>query len=412
MIAREIAPHLLRLFGQYPFVTVTGPRQSGKTTLCRSVFGHLAYANLEAPHVRRLAEDDPRAFLAQFPDGAVLDEVHRVPDLLSYLQVLGDEAGRPGLFVLTGSEQFGLTGAVSQSLAGRTALLRLLPFTLAERRSAGAADTLEEVLYSGCYPRIHDRGLNPTEALGDYWETYVERDARRIGAIRNLAAFREFAMLCAGRVGQLVNETALGADASVSRPTVSEWLAVLEASDIVFRLRPYSANLRKRLTRSPKLYFHDVGLAGYLLGIEEPRHLIGHPLRGALFENVAVTEAVKQAYNRARRPRLWFFRDRSGFECDLLYETAAGLAAVEIKSGRTIASDWFDAPRRLAKILPQITAQAVVYGGTERQVRTDATAVPLSEFAGFLADLHAAPSGSDTGGAVASLREAILDEPW
>ncbi len=394
MIEREITPHLLRLFGQYPFVTVTGPRQAGKTTLCRSVFADLAYANLEAPHVRRLAEDDPQAFLAQFPDGAVLDEVHRVPDLLSYLQVLGDELGRPGLFVLTGSEQFGLTGAVSQSLAGRTALLRLLPFTLAERRSAAAADTLEEVLYSGCYPRIHDRGLNPTEALGDYWETYVERDARRIGAIRNLAAFRELATLCAGRVGQLLNETSLGADAGVSRTTVSEWLAVLEASDIVFRLRPYHTNLRKRLTRSPKLYFHDVGLASYLLGIAEPRHLIGHPLRGALFENAAVTEAVKHAYNRARRPRLAFFRDRSGFECDLLYETPAGLAAIEVKSGRTIASDWFDPPRRLAEILPQVTAQVVVHGGSERQRRTSATAVPLGDFAGFLAGLDTAGAGA------------------
>ncbi|MCY3786135.1 MAG: ATP-binding protein [bacterium] len=398
MIEREIAPHLLRLFGQYPFVTVTGPRQSGKTTLCRGLFGHLGYANLEEPRTRRFAEADPLGFLAQFPGGAVLDEIHRAPDLLSYLQVLGDEAGRPGLFVLTGSEQFGLTGAVSQSLAGRTALLRLLPFTLAERRSAGAADTIEEVLYSGCYPRIHDRRLNPTEALGDYWETYVERDVRRIGAIRNLASFREFATLCAGRVGQLLNETSLGADAGVSRPTVSEWLAVLEASDILLRLRPYHTNLRKRLTRSPKLYFHDVGLASYLLGIADQRHLIGHPLRGALFENAAVTEAVKHAYNRARRPRLSFFRDRSGFECDLLYETPAGLAAIEIKSGRTIASDWFSAPRRLAGILPQVTAQAVVHGGAERQARTTATAVPLSEFAGFLSDLDTPQAPPDDTG--------------
>ena len=389
VIEREIAPHLLRLFGEYPFVTVTGPRQSGKTTLCQSVFAHLGYANLEAPHVRGFAERDPLGFLAQFPDGAVLDEIHRAPDLLSYLQVLGDEVGRPGLFVLTGSEQFGLTGAVSQSLAGRTALLRLLPFTLAERRLAGAGETLEEVLYSGCYPRIHDRRLNPTEALGDYWETYVERDVRRIGAVRNLTAFREFATLCAGRVGQLLNETALGADVGVSRPTVSEWLAVLEASDIVFRLRPYHTNVRKRLTRSPKLYFHDVGLASYLLGVEEPRHLIGHPLRGSLFENAAVGEAVKHAHNRARRPRLSFFRDRSGFEVDLLYPTPRGLAAVEIKSGRTIASDWFGPLRRLAESLPEVTALAVVFGGDEPQVRSAATAVPLAGFAELLAGFDA-----------------------
>lgn len=391
MIEREIARHLLRLFGQYPFVTVTGPRQSGKTTLCRRVFTHLDYANLEDPRTRRFALDDPVGFLEQFSDGAVLDEIQRAPELLSYLQALADDAGRPGLFVLTGSEQFGLTDAVSQSLAGRTALLRLLPFTLAECRSAGAADSLQDVLYAGCYPRIHDRGLNPTEALGDYWETYVERDVRRIGAIRNLGAFRDFAVLCAGRVGQLLNETALGADAGVSRPTVSEWLAVLEASDVVFRLRPFHSNVRKRLTRSPKLYFHDVGLASYLLGIETPRHLVGHPLRGALFENAAVTEAVKHAYNRARRPRLSFFRDRTGFECDLLYEAPAGLAAIEIKSGKTIASDWFASPRRLADLLPEVKAQAVVYGGAERQERTSATALPLSDLARYLTDLDSTP---------------------
>ena len=387
MIEREIAPHLLRLFEQYPFVTLTGPRQSGKTTLCRSVFGHLGYANLEDPRMRRFAQDDPIGFLARFPDGAVLDEIQRVPDLPSYLQVMADEVGRPGLFVLTGSEQFGLTGTITQSLAGRTALLRLLPFTLAERGLAGGGEALEEVLYSGGYPRIFHRKLNPTEALGDYWETYVERDVRRIGAIRNLEAFREMAMLCAGRAGQLLNETSLGSDAGVSRTTVSEWLATLEASDIMFRLRPYHTNIRKRLTRSPKLYFHDVGLACYLIGIDSPSHLVAHPLRGALFENLVVTEAIKHTYNRARRPRLSFFRDRSGLECDLIYETPEGLAAIEIKSGNTIASDWFATPRKLAKILPQVTTQAVIYGGAERQNRTTATALPFNDFAGFLTEL-------------------------
>jgi len=403
VIEREITPHLVRLFGQYPFVTVTGPRQSGKTTLCRSAFGELAYANLEDPQVRAYAERDPRGFLAEFPDGAVLDEVHRVPDLLSYLMVLGDEAGRPGMFVLTGSEQFGLTGVVSQSLAGRTALLRLLPFSLAECRRAGASERIEEILYDGCYPRIHDRGLNPTEALGAYWETYVERDARRIGRIRNLSQFRDFAGLCAGRVGQLLNLTSLGGDAGVSHPTAAEWIAVLEASDIVFRLRPHHANTRKRLTRSPKLYFHDVGLAAYLLGISDPDQLVRHPLRGALFENAAIVEAVKHRYNRgttAFLPDIAFYRDHKGFEVDLLYPTGDGLAAIEIKSGRTVASDWFAGPARLAGTLPGITAQAVVYGGAERQHRTAGDVVPLGQFAEFLANLdapppHLAPDGLD-----------------
>ena len=390
MINRAIAPHLLRLFGQYPFVTVTGPRQSGKTTLCRAVFTDLDYANLEAPHVRDFAEADPLGFLEQFPDGAVLDEIHRVPDLLSYLQVLADEERRNGLFALTGSEQFGLTGAVSQSLAGRTAMLRLLPFTLAERRLTGAADRVDDVLYSGCYPRIHDQGLDPTEALADYWVTYVERDVRRIGAIRDLDAFRQFATLCAGRVGQLLNLSQLGADAGVTQPTASEWLAVLEASDIAFRLQPYATNLRKRVTRAPKLYFHDVGLASYLIGIRSAEQVTAHPLRGSLFENAAVTEAVKHRLNgAARRADLMFFRDRRGLEVDLLYPTAQGLAAVEIKSGRTIASDWFGPARRLAQSLPEVTAQAVVYGGDEPQVRSDATAVPLASFADLLAGLDA-----------------------
>ena len=391
----------MRLFGQYPFVTVTGPRQSGKTTLCRSVFDHLDYANLEAPHVREFAEADPLSFLERYNQGAVLDEVHRVPDLLSYLQVLADEEGRNGLFVLTGSEQFGLTNAVSQSLAGRTAMLRLLPFTLAERRAVGGGEGIDEILYSGGYPRIHDQRLDPTEALADYWATYVERDVRRIGAIRNLEAFRRFATLCAGRVGQLLNVTQLAADTGVTQPTASEWLAVLEASDILFRLQPYATNLRKRVTRSPKLYFNDVGLASYLIGIRSPDQIAAHPLRGPLFENAAISEAVKHRFNNSeRRIDLMFFRDRRGLEVDLLYPTPRGLAAIEIKSGRTIASDWFGPPRRLAEALPQITDQAVVYGGDEPQKRGETTAVPLAGFADLLAGYDTQPSAGESGAPV------------
>ena len=395
MIEREITPHLVRLFEQYPFVTVIGPRQAGKTTLCRAAFGDLGYANLEDPQVRAYAESDPLGFLAEFPEGAVLDEVHRVPDLLSYLMVRADDEGRPGMFVLTGSEQFGLTDAVSQSLAGRTALLRLLPFTLAECRLAGAGERIEEILYAGCYPRIHDRGLNPTEALASYWETYVERDVRRIGEIRELAAFRDFAALCAGRVGQLVNLSSLGADAGVKHPTIANWITTLEISDIVFRLRPFHDNNTKRLTRSSKLYFHDVGLASYLVGINDPDQIRTHPLRGALFENAVVAEALKHRCNMGPAGRiadLAFYRDRKGFEVDLLYPTAgAGRAAIEIKSGRTVASDWFAAPARLARSRPEICAEAIVYGGDVRQRRSTADVVPLSEFAEFLDGLDALP---------------------
>ena len=235
MIDREITRRLTTLFQQYPFVTVTGPRQSGKTTLCRAAFPDLQYANLEAPDQREFAESDPRGFLSQLGEGAIIDEVQHVPALLSYLQVLADEIGRNGLFVLTGSEQFRLSDAIGQSLAGRTALLRLLPFSLAERQRTGASDAINDIIYSGFYPRILDQGLDPWQALGDYFETYVERDVRRLGEIRNLSGFRLFVRLCAGRVGQLVNLSSLGSDAGVSHTTAREWLTVLETSYIVFQ---------------------------------------------------------------------------------------------------------------------------------------------------------------------------------
>ena len=384
MIEREIVPCLAALFGQYPFVTVTGPRQSGKTTLCRTAFPHLDYVNLEAPDRREFAESDPRGFLARFGEGAIVDEIQRVPDLLSYLQVLADEAGRNSLFVLTGSEQFGLSDVIGQSLAGRTALLRLLPFSLAERRRTGASDDIDDILYSGFYPRIHDRKLEPRQALGDYFETYVERDVRRIGEIRNLANFRRFVRLCAGRVGQLANLSYLGADAGVSHTTASHWLTVLEASYVVFRLPPFHANIRKRLIKTPKLYFYDVGLASHLIGIEHAGQIGTHPLRGALFENAVVVEALKHRFNRGRRSNLSFFRDNRGLECDLLYENGNGMGAIEIKSGATVASDWFDSLNRVARELPEIATRAVVYGGSERQSRRDGELVPLTGLGGML----------------------------
>ena len=384
MIEREITGRLKALFAQYPFVTVTGPRQSGKTTLCRAAFPGLQYVNLEAPDQRDFAVSDPRGFLAQLGDGAIIDEVQYVPALLSYLQVLADERGRNGLFVLTGSEQFRLSDAISQSLAGRTALLRLLPLSLRERRRADASDAIDDIIYSGFYPRILDQGLDPRQALGDYFETYVERDVRRLGGIRNLSAFRLFVRLCAGRVGQLLNLSSLGSDAGVSHTTAREWLAILDRSYIAFQLPPFHANIRKRLVRSPKLYFHDVGLASYLLGIESPQQVATHPLRGALFENVVVTEALKHGFNRGRQPNLSFFRDSRGLECDLFYETGQGISAIEVKSGSTVASDYFTSINRVAELVPAVSAKTVVYGGMARQSRSDCEVVPLAGFAGVL----------------------------
>ena len=379
MIEREITSRLTTLFEQYPFVTVTGPRQSGKTTLCRTAFPYLRYANLEAPDQREFAESDPRGFLSQLGEGAIIDEIQHVPNLLSYLQVIADESGRNGLFVLTGSEQFRLSDAISQSLAGRTALLRLLPFSLSERERTGASAEIDDVLYSGFYPRILDQDLDPWQALGDYFETYVERDVRRLGGIRNLTAFRRFVRLCAGRIGQLVNLRSLGSDVGVSHTTVREWLTVLETSYIVFQLQPFHANIRKRLVKAPKMYFYDVGLASYLLGIENARQIATHPLRGALFENAVVAEILKHRFNMGRQSNIFFFRDSRGLECDVFYETGDGIAAIEVKSGATVNSDYFRSIRKVAELIPRISSTAVIYGGESRQSRSDCEVLPFGE---------------------------------
>lgn len=391
MIEREIAPRLAKLFKQHPFVTVTGPRQSGKTTLCRETFPNLQYVNLEIPEQREFARSDPNRFLSELREGAILDEVQRAPDLLSYLQVLGDEKGRNSLFVLTGSENLTLSQSVSQSLAGRTALLCLLPFSLLESRRAGASTLIDDMLYSGFYPRIHNQGLDPQQVLGDYFETYVERDVRRLGEIHNLSSFRRFVRLCAGRVGQLVNLSSLGADVGVSHATARNWLALLEASYIVFLLPPFHANIRKRLVKSPKIYFYDVGLVSYLIGIERSEQIATHPLRGALFENLVVAEALKYRFNRGRRFNLSFFRDSRGLECDLLFQTGRGMGAVEIKSGETIASDYFDSLNRVAELVPEIFSKAVVYGGMDNQSRSTGSIVPFHDLCEVLERFEANP---------------------
>ena len=384
MIEREITPVLTRLFQQYPVVTVTGPRQSGKTRLCQAVFPHLNRFDLEAPDWREFAMADPRGFLAQVGDGAIIDEVQNVPTLLSYIQVDVDERGRNGCFVLTGSAQLPLLQSVSQSLAGRTALLKLLPFSLAERARTGSSMAVEEVIFSGFYPRILDQGLNPRQALGNYFETYVERDVRPFNEIRKLSSFRRFVRLCAGRVGQVVNFNSLASDAGVSHPTAREWLTILEASYVVFQLEPFHANIRKRLIKSPKLYFYDVGLASYLIGIENAQQVTTHPLRGALFENVVVIEALKHRLNRGRTPELSFFRDSKGLECDLLLEAGGGIAAIEAKSGSTVSGDFFAPLHKVAELVPNVVSKTVVYGGNTRQERSDSAAVPLAGLAGVI----------------------------
>lgn len=260
----------------------------------------------------------------------------------------------------------------------------MLPFSLAERLEAKPTGEVDELLHHGFYPRVFDHDLDPSQAYADYFETYVERDLRQVGEVRNLSSFQRFVRLCAGRVGQLVNLSSLGGDAGVSHVTARQWLTLLEASYIVFQLPPYHSNIRKRLVRSPKFYFHDVGLACHLVGIEHAGQLATHPLRGALFENMVVAEALKRRFNRGRTSNLSFFRDSRGLECDLLYRSGNRFAAVEIKSGATINTDFFSSLGRVADLVPEVSAQAVVHGGAQRQSRSAGEALPLSAFAGFL----------------------------
>ena len=391
MITREITPVLLDLFGRYPVVTVTGPRQSGKTTLCRATFPDLAYFNLERPDVREFASSDPLGFLGQCGDGAVIDEIQRVPELTSYIQAAVDERRRNGQFVLTGSRQLRVDEAVSQSLAGRTAIVPLLPFSIEEARQARAGLAIDSMVHRGFYPRIYDQNLEPTQALGDYFETYVERDVREISEIRNLSSFQRFVRLCAGRVGQLLNLQSLGNDAGVSHTTARHWLSVLEASFIAFEVQPFHANLSKRLVKSPKLYFYDVGLAAYLLGIESPQQIATHPLRGALFENLVVVEALKHRFNLGRRSNLSFFRDRTGNEVDLVYALADKMIAVEIKAGQTVSGSFLSMLHSLDRMLPgAVVGKVLVHGAEADAVREGVHITGPIGFARTLSRLEAA----------------------
>lgn len=390
VIPRVLTGRLKEAAEQYPVVTVTGPRQSGKTTLCRAVFGGKPYANLERPDVRDFALRDPRGFLAQFPDGAVLDEVQRAPDLLSYIQVLVDEGGGNGQFILTGSQHFGLLDSISQSLAGRTAILHLLPLGWEELCAHGTAGTnLFEVLLTGGYPRIHDEHLAPTTWLANYTATYVERDVRQVLAVGDLTAFQTFVRIAASRAGQLLNLSSLGADGGVSQPTARAWLSVLETGFLAFRLPPLHRNLGKRLIKSPKLYFYDSGLLCYLLGIRTAEELRLHPLRGNIFESWVVSEIVKSRVHRGLGPDAYFFRDARGNEVDLVLASGLRHVAVEIKSGQTFVSEFLDALRSFAVLLePSLKKAApvekvIVYGGTEEQRREGATILPWSRIGAF-----------------------------
>ena len=382
IVQRDLAPLLKRSAESAPAVLVIGPRQSGKTTLCRSAFSEHSYISLEATDVRRFAIEDPRGFLAQFPRGAIIDEVQRAPDLPSYLQGIIDEDPMPGRWILTGSQHFSLSESVNQSLAGRIAVLHLLPLSRSEViRFHQHPQGLEEALFSGGYPRIFDRGLDPSDWVGSYISTYIERDVRTLRNVGDLSAFNRFVQLCAGRTAQLANLSGLADDCGVTQPTAKAWLSILEASFVVFMLRPFHANLRKRLVKTPKLHFYDTGLVCHLLGIRAPDQLRSHPLRGPIFETWAVSEIAKQRTHRGLTRGLSHYRDRRGTEVDLIVEHPGGLTLIEAKSSATPSSSFLKTAGRVAddSQFEGTCELMAVYGGEQLQRRTSGSLVPWAK---------------------------------
>ncbi len=340
MINRQLEPLLTKSASQYPVITITGPRQSGKTTLAKSVFPDKKYVNLELPNERQFAIDDPLGFLNKYPKGAILDEIQRTPQLPSYIQGIVDESNISGMFVLTGSQQLEISQSISQSLAGRTAIAKLLPLSLQELFSYKTYNNAEDIILKGFYPRLHTHSIEPFQYYSNYFQTYVERDLRQLSQIDNLLLFERFVRLIAGRIGQLLNYNSIANDLGVSQPTIKKWISILEASFIIFLLPPYFSNIGKRLIKTPKLYFYDTGLASFLLNIESEEQLFSHPCKGNLFENLVILEFIKQRFNVGKPSNCFFFRDVRGNEVDLVLDNAGILTPIEIKSSQTASTDF------------------------------------------------------------------------
>jgi hypothetical protein len=370
MISRQLSGKLTELAKGFPVICLTGPRQSGKTTLVKSVFGDYAYVSLENIDTMTAAKEDPRRFLAPHQtSGLIIDEAQRVPELFSYLQGVVDSSGQMGRYILTGSQNFLLLEKITQSLAGRAGILHLMPFSASEVEAAGLlAPSLDEVLFKGMYPPLFDRPVSPPDFYPSYIETYLERDVRSMKNIGDLALFRKFILLCAGRAGQLLNLTSLGNEVGVDHKTIRAWLSVLEASFIVFQLRPYHRNWNKRVVKQPKLFFYDTGLLCSLLGLRTAEALASHHLRGSIYENYVIAEHIKQQYHSGIRPSVYFWRDQSGHEVDLIIEKGQTIQAVEIKSAETLNSGLFDGLRWFCGQAGLSPADcALVYGGKEEQ---------------------------------------------
>lgn len=375
MIPRSITPELVTLLGEYPVVTILGPRQSGKTTLAREGLKGFAYSNLESPEVRELARADPQAYLAQFSGPCIIDEIQHVPDLLGYIQVLVDQERRNGRFILTGSHQLEVRQAITQSLAGRTAILHLLPLSIDELAGAGIRfDSFAEYAFQGFLPRIYDQAQRPSTAYSNYYQTYVERDVRQLIQLKDASLFEKLMRLLAGRVGQLLDYSSLANDVGVDAKTIRQWISILEASFLLFRLPPYFENFGKRAIKSPKIYFTDVGLVCFLLGIRTPEQVARDPLLGGIFENLVVIECLKARYNRGESADLWFFRDSNGNEVDLVWREGGALAAAEIKAASTFSMSLLKGLGRFREIVPRFARGSLLYSGDSHNL-SDGTAV-------------------------------------
>ena len=362
-IHRDIENELLILSQSYSVITISGPRQSRKTTLAKRIFNELPYFNFENPDIRFLAINDPRGFLAQCPNGAILDEIQHVPEILSYLQQIVDERKKAVKYIITGSNQFSAMQKITQSLAGRTAILKLLPLSLNEISKLNNYSTAK-LIYQGFYPSVISDKLNPTKAYRNYYETYLQRDLRQIVKIKDLNLFHKFIQICAGRIGNLFNASSIATEVGVSVPTIKSWISALEASFIILLLQPFYDNINKRLIKSPKIYFYDTGLASYLLGIEKAKQIVRDPLRGALFENMVIMEIVKARFNKGLDHHLYFYRDSHGNEIDLIFKRGNELFPVEIKSSQTFHNSFIKGLQYIENLFGnRISQQYLFYDG-------------------------------------------------
>lgn len=377
MIKREISAHILGMAEEYPVVTITGPRQSGKTTLAKALFPEHGYVNLEEPDTREFARKYPRDFFKNYPENLIIDEIQRVPELLSYMQVITDSAGQKGRFIITGSCQPRLKASIAQSLAGRAAVITLLPLSIAELSGAGITLDRDEYIYKGFMPRIYNEHVTPKYLYQNYYATYVERDVRQLINVASQNLFERFIKLLAGRIGQVINFNSLACDVGVSQPTINSWISILEASFIVFKLPCYFVNFGKRVIKNPKLYFADVGLAASLLEIESPSQVFRDPLAGSLFENMIVADALKTMYGYGRNSGAYYFRSQSGLEVDLIISRGRELTPVEIKSGTAFDASFSKNIKLFRKLSDDITGGYVVYGG-DRNIKIEDI-----EFVGF-----------------------------